>query len=106
MCISDLFDELNDTIGDDLKGELTIKGNCIIWTYDLDNDSEDIEDLEDYDDEFEFSFDAISPEELLLEAFHEDKEKIEEFLDENDEFDKWNLSLPETKGNVISFKIF
>ena len=36
--------EIQDKIyPDDLKGEFTLHGNCIVWTYDLDNDSEEID---------------------------------------------------------------
>jgi hypothetical protein len=91
----------------ELKGELIVKGNCIIWTYDLNKNSEEIEAPTDEDgEEPEFNFDASSPEELLLEAYQEDLEAIEGFLDELEEFDNWTFSEPETSNTVISFKIF
>jgi len=106
MSIKELFEEIQDILSDDLKGELIIKGNCIIWTYDLDKDSEEIELPESDSDDEAFLFEAESPEELLLEAYGEDLIKIQEFIDENEEEESWTFSEPETKGNIISFRIF
>jgi len=107
MNINELFDKLQeDGLTEDLGGELIIKGNCIIWTYDLNKNSEEIEAPSDDEEEPEFSFDTASPEELLLEAYGEDLEKIQEFLDEYEEIDSWTFSEPETTETIISFRIF
>lgn len=107
MSISELFEKFEeDGLVDDLSGELLVKGKCIIYTFDLDKNVEEIEAPDDNDDEQEFSFEAISPEELLLEAYNEDLEKIQEFLDINEEADNWRLSEPETSDTIISFRIF
>ena len=108
MSINELFDKLQEEgLTEDLSGELVIKGNCIIWTYDLNKHSEEIDaPSSDEDEEPEFSFEASSPEELLLEAYNEDLEEIQEFLDEYEEIDNWTFSEPETSETNISFRIF
>jgi len=107
MNISELFEAIqNKFLPEDLNGEFLLQGNCIVWTYNLDNDSEEIDAPDENDEEQNYSFDAMSSEELLQEAYDDDLECIEGFLDELDEFDYWTISEPETNGNVISFKIF
>ena|SRR5208283_5484192 len=110
MKINELFKKLQENFlteedNDILSGELNLHGNCIIWEYDLDKDSEEIEVLVDEQDD-DFSFNATSSEELLQETYHEDLELIEEFLDKIEELDNWTFSDSETNENVISFKIF
>jgi hypothetical protein len=108
MNINELFDKIHESgLSESLKGELIVKGNCIIWTYDLNKNSEEIEAPVDEDgEEPEFSFESSSPEELLLEAYTEDLEKLQEFLDENEETENWTFSEPETSDTIISFRIF
>ena len=108
MNINELFEKIQEgMLLNELKGELIIKGNCIIWTYDLNKNSEEIEAPTDEDEEeSEFSFEESSPEELLIETYTEDLEKLQEFLDENEETENWTFSEPETSDTIISFKIF
>lgn len=107
MKVNELFKKIeNYFVPEELNGEFQLQGNCIVWTYDLDNDSEEIEAPSNSDEEEDYSFDAYSPEELLLEAYADDKESLERLLDELDEIDNWTFSEPETNGNIISFKIF
>jgi len=108
MSINELFDKLQEEgLTEDLNGEMVIKGNCIIWTYDLIKNSEEIDAPSgDEDEEPEFSFETSSPEELLLEAYTEDLEELQEFLDEYEEIDSWTFSEPETSETNISFRIF
>jgi hypothetical protein len=108
MNINELFEKIQEGMFfNKLNGELIIKGNCIIWTYDLNENSEEIEAPTDEDfEEPEFNFEESSSQELLLEAYHNDLEAIELFLDENEEIDNWTISEPETSDTVISFKIF
>lgn len=107
MTISELFVAIqNKFFPEELKGEFQLQGNCIVWTYDLDGDSEEIEHDDPDDEETQFSFDATSPEELLQDAYDEDFKKIEEFLDEIEETDYWSFSDPETIERIISFKIY
>jgi hypothetical protein len=108
MNINELFDKIQEgELSENLSGELIVKGNCIIWTYDLNKNSEEIEaPTEDEGEEPEYSFEASSPEELLLEAYTEDLEKLQEFLDENEETENWTFSEPETSETIISFRIF
>jgi hypothetical protein len=107
MNINELFDKIQEGgLSENLSGELIVKGNCIIWTYDLNKNSEEIEaPVDEEGEEPEFSFESSSPEELLLEAYTEDLETIELFLDELNE-DCWTISEPEISETVISFKIF
>ena len=108
MNINELFEKIEVELLENLNGELVIKGNCIIWTYDLNKNSEEIEAPASDEDgeEPEYSFESSSPEELLLEAYQEDLEKIQNFLDEYEEIDNWTFSEPETSDTIISFKIF
>jgi hypothetical protein len=108
MNISELFEEIQDKfLPEDLNGEFTLHGNCIVWTYDLNNDSEEIviPDSEEDDDTL-FDFESSSSEELLQEAYEEDLAQIEGLLDELEEYDNWTLSTPDINENTISFRIF
>lgn len=99
--------DLNGEPVSQLNGELILHGNCIVYEYSLDKDSEEIEiPIDEQDDELYFNFEASSSEELLQETYKEDLDLIEVFLDEIDELDNWTLSDPETNDNLISFKIF
>jgi hypothetical protein len=113
MNINELFDEIQDRfLPEDLNGEFTLHGNCIVWTYDLDKD--DVEDeiivptnnKDDDEDAPLFDFESSSTEELLQEAYDEDIILIEQLLDELEESDNWLFSEPEINENIISFKIF
>ena len=104
MIIGELFNKLQEELSEELKGELTLKGKSIIWTYDLNKNSEEI-DTPNEDDDEDFNFEAQSPEELLLEAYIDDLENIQQLLDEYDEFDNWLFSEPETNETIISFRI-
>jgi len=108
MNINELFEKIQDKfLPEDLNGEVILQGNCIIWSYDLEKDSEEIEaPCEDEDDELQFNFEAAPCEELLQDAYIADSEKLEELLDELEESDNWTFSDPETIESVISFKIF
>jgi len=107
MKVNELFEKLEERfLPEDLNGEFQLQGNCIIWTYNLDNNAEDIELPDGDDDEPSFNFEATSPAELLQEACDEDMESLKAFLDELDEYDYWTFSEPETVGSIISFKIF
>jgi hypothetical protein len=107
MNVNELLEKLQEKFSpEDLKGEFTIHGNCIIWEYNLDNDVEEIEAPEVDSDELEFDFESLSSEELLREAYVQDFELLEGFLDEIEELDNWTFSDPETIENIISFKIF
>ena len=106
MKVNELFEKLEERfLPEDLNGEFQLQGNCIIWTYNLDNNAEDIE-VPDEDDDEMFGFEATSPAELLQDACDEDMESFKTFLDGLDEYDYWTFSEPETVGNIISFKIF
>ena len=109
MNISELFEEIqNKFLPEDLNGELTLHGNCIIWTYNL--DEEEVEIIVPNDDEDEdaplFDFESSSSEELLQDAYDEDILLIEQLLDELEESGNWSFSEPEISENIISFKIF
>ena len=106
MNINELFEEIqNEFLPEELNGEFLLQGNCIVWTYNLEEDSEEIVYDED-DEENLFSFEASSSEELLQEAYQEDLEKLNDLLDELEETTNWNLSDFETSETIISFKIF
>jgi hypothetical protein len=109
MNISKLFEEIqNNFESEDLNGEFQLEGNCIVWTYNLNDDAEEISSSSNNDDdeEINYSFDSTSPEELLLEAYNEDYELLTEFLENIEETDNWTFSDPDTGENTITFKIF
>ena len=107
MNINELFEKIQDEyLPEDLNGEFTLAGNLIVWSYDLDENSEDISVDDEDDEDYGFSFDAESPEELLLEAYREDLELLETLLDEIEESENWTVSEPETIDNLITFKLF
>lgn len=107
MNISDLFDELQERFSpEDLSGELVLHGNCIIWSHKVDNDMEDEDEISDFDEDDPLCFGIVSCEELLLDAYNEDFEKIEAFLDELNQTNKWTFGDADIVENTISFKIF
>jgi hypothetical protein len=107
MNISELFEAIQDEFyPEDLNGEFLLHGNVIIWSYNLTEDSEELTFLNDDDEEETFSFEASSSEELLREAYQEDFDKLQEFLDNIEEIDNWTLSDSEIVDDVITFKIF
>lgn len=106
MNINELFESIQDEFHpEELNGEYLLHGNVIIWSYNLTEDSEEIEFLND-DDEESFSFEAASTEELLQEAYQEDFDKLQEFLDNIEEMDNWTFSDSEVVDDIIVFKIF
>lgn len=108
MNINELYEEIqNRFLPEDLDGEFTLEGNCIVWTYNLEENSEEIDAPSyDNDDENLFSFESTSSEELLLEAYDKDYDLLTEFLDEIEEGENWSFSEPNIMENTISFKIF
>ena len=105
MNINELFEEIQDEfVPEELNGEFLLQRNLIVWSYNLDDNSEEIEYNEDEDDNM-FGFDSLSGEELLLEAYQEDLEKFNDLLDRLEETSNWSLSETETIENIISFNI-
>jgi hypothetical protein len=108
MNINELFGKIkNNFSSDDLKGEFNLQGNCIVWTYNL-NDGDEFEELDksENDDDEQPEFESTSSEELLQDAYDDDVVMLEEYLDELEENDKWSFSEPEIAEKTISFKIF
>lgn len=109
MNINELFEEIQDHFHpDDLNGEFTLQGNCIVWTYDLNNEEIDIivPNGEEDDDALMYGFDSTSSEESLNNAYEEDLALLEEFLDTIDEGNNWSFSEPDIYEDTISFRIF
>ena len=105
MNINELFEEIQDEfIPEQLNGEFLLQENLIVWSYNLDDEAEEIEYDENEDDNM-FGFESLSGEELLLEAYREDIEKFNDLLDRLEEIDNWTLSETETVENIISFNI-
>jgi hypothetical protein len=103
-----LFKKLQDDkqLLEKLTGELTLKGDTIVWSYDLDNDAEEIdicqEELDDSDVTFE---EVVCVEEYLTEAYETDLEEIEDFITSNDDIGEYDFSNSIIKGTCVSFKI-
>jgi hypothetical protein len=110
MNIKQLFERIESKfIDDEINGNYSLDGNCIVWSYDLDNCPEETSIPyinEDGEEEEIFDFESISTEELLQEAYDEDHELLEIFLDEIEETENWSMSEPDILDNTISFKIF
>ena len=105
MNINELFETIQDKfIPDELSGEFLLHENTIIWSYNLTEDSEEMNYLDD-DDEIP-NFEASSSEELLQEVYQEEFEKLQQFLDGIEETDNWTFSDYEIVDDVIVFKIF
>lgn len=105
MNISELFETIQDELlSDELNGEFLLHGNVIIWSYNITENSEEAEYLDD--DEESFNFEVISSEELLQEAYQDDFNKLEEFLNDTEEIDNWTFSDSEIVDDVIVFKIY
>jgi hypothetical protein len=106
MNINELFETIQDEfLPEELNGEFLLHGNVIIWSYNLTENSEELPYLEEDEEEL-FDFDATSSEELLREAYLEDLEMVQHFLDGIDETDNWTFSDSEVLDDVIVFKIF
>lgn len=106
MNINELFEVIQDEfLPEELNGDFLLHGNVIIWSYNLNDDSEELLYL-DEDEEELFSYEATSSEELLQEAYQEDLEKLQQFLDTIEETDNWSFSDGEIVDDVIVFKIF
>jgi len=105
MNINELFETIqNEFLSEELNGEFLLYENVIIWSYNLTEDSEEII-FHDNDEEESFDFEAISSEELLLKAYNEDLEILQQFLDSTEETDNWTFSDSEIVDDVIVFKI-
>lgn len=107
MSINELYEILIDKFSnDELIGELTINGNCIIWSYVY--DSNDVADIANDCDEFDFEseYSSTSTEEILNDVYYDDKDKILTFMDEINIYDIWFFSEYDIYKNCISFKIY
>jgi hypothetical protein len=107
MNICELFETIQvGILPEEIDGEFQLQGKCIVWTYSLNDNSEELPEIDDDEEELGFSFEAKSAEEILQESYEEDLEVLEGFLDEIEETGNWTFSDPETVGNIISFRIF
>jgi len=107
MNIRELFQNLQEeNFVEQLKGELILEGNCIIWSFDLKDSNNDNESSDDNDFDDDFDFNTVSTAELLQEAYDEDLQAIETLIDELDEYSNWSFSPSEVGETNISFKIF
>lgn len=106
MNINELFETIqNEFHPEELNGEFLLHKNVIIWSYNLTENSEEINYLDENDEE-SFNFEAVSSEELLQEVYQNDFNKLKEFLDDIEEIDNWTFSDDEVVDDVIVFKIF
>lgn len=107
MNINKLFENLQEEdFVEQLKGELSLEGNCIVWTFDINNNNhynnEQAVFNDDDDDEFSFT----SPAEIIQEAYDEDLLIIENLIADIDDTLEWTFSDPDVNETTISFKIF
>jgi hypothetical protein len=107
MNINELFNEFqNEFEENELRGEFILQGNVIIWSFNLSDDEDILDCVEEEDDEYVFNYDSKCDEELLIEAYHQDLDKIQLFLDELNEMENTSFSDYEIVDDVILFKIF
>jgi len=107
MNINELFEVIQDEfLPEELNGDFLLHGNVIIWSYNLTENSEELLYLDEDEEEELFNYEASSSEELLQEAYQEDLEKLQQFLDSIEETDNWSFSDGEIVDDVIVFKIF
>lgn len=107
MNINELFEKIQNKFEEDeLRGEIILQGNVIIWSYNLSDDEDEFNCIEEDNDEYVFNYENRCDEEILIEAHHEDLENIQLFLDELDELRNWNFSDYEIVDDVILFKLF
>lgn len=108
MNINQLFKKLQeDFITDKSDGELQLQGNCIVWTYFLEDDYEEIETNESDDEEDMYNqFESTTVDEILEEVSTNYIESIKLFLDELNEIENWTFSDPDIVDDTITFKIF
>lgn len=94
-----------------LSGNLVLKGNCIIWSYELYESPSDENNINSYNNEEDdeddlYGFERTSNEEILLETYRDDAEEIRDFLEELDGDSSWEFTEPEIFDDMISFKIY
>ena len=108
MNINQLFNKLQeDFITDESIGELTLQGNCIVWSYLLEGDCEEVNLSEcDDDDDIYNQFESITSDEILEDISTDYIESIKLFLDELNEVENWSFSDPDIIDDTITFKIF
>lgn len=103
MNINELFEQLEEYFAfNELNGELTLIGSEIVWDYSLEPSVDDNDDdMENEEEDIEIK----SNEEILLDVYDDDIERINLFLDEANEIDYWDISDPEIFDDCISFTI-
>ncbi len=113
MYISELYQSLVENVdSDNLNGELELQGNCIVWTYNLEDNAGNEQSLpivenDEYDDEYDnYYFESETDEEILQTKCDEDIEIIKLYLDDLDDSEDWSFSEPEIGENTIMFRIF
>lgn len=106
MNIKGLYVKLQSEFNNEqLKGEFILEEDHILWSYNLDEDNEEVKNYYDEYDEEYFNFDSVSSNELLLEEYDNDFDLIKLFLDKINEFENWSISEPDIKRNMISAEI-
>lgn len=89
-----------------LEGELILKEDMIVWSYDLDKDSEEIENINDELEESDVEFgDIVCVEEVLNDTYESDMEEIYDTICSVDDINDWYFSEPVINDTIISFDI-
>lgn len=113
MTIKELYEALQDGgLLEKLKGELILHGKFIVWTYDIIKNSEEIGDDNEEgidmlieEDEYNYN-DYESTEELLRQAYDEDLESIQDYINDLGDCIDRAYSDPKMGKTTISFRIF
>lgn len=106
MTINELYSKLQYNLGDILNGSFVLDGNCIIWSYDINDYINSCIDNEVDDENDDYFNECLSNEDILNDKYSDDIEKIHTFLDKEEIMEKWNFSSPDILDETISFKIF
>lgn len=108
MNINELFEAIQDNLHpDELNGEFLLHEKEIIWSFNINETSEEFNYLNDYDEEEGMiNFEVSSSEEILQENYQEDFDKLQDFLDTIEQTDKWSYSDNEIIDNTIIFKLY
>jgi hypothetical protein len=78
MNINELFEKIQNSFQEEIRGEYELEGEKIIW---MCKENDGIEPLDDFDeDEDMFGFETQTTEEILIEAYNEDLEKLEGYF--------------------------
>lgn len=112
MTIKILYQALQSSdLQEKLTGELTLSNKYIVWTYDLIKDSEENGDVDEEQIEDDYNTNNIyadirSNEEILRDAYDNDMELIQDYINICGDCIDRTFTDPEISKTAITFKFF